>query len=63
MVFGEALLDGDLHPVARVRVHVGQRQQVRGPHKEVAVERVDGQTCRGKLSAGWSNMAWTDYQK
>ena len=40
----QVLLNGHLHSEARVRVHVGQGQQVRGTHKEVPMEGVDGQT-------------------
>lgn len=44
----QVFLDGHLDGKAGVRVDVGEGQQVRGTHKEVSVERVDGQSCREK---------------
>lgn len=44
----QVFLDGHLNREAGVGVDVGQRQQVCGAHKEVAVERVDGEACRGQ---------------
>lgn len=40
----QRVLDGHLDSEGRVWVHVGQGQQVSGAHKEVSVERMDGQT-------------------
>lgn len=42
----QVFLDGHLNRKASVWVHVGKGQQICGAHKEVSVERVDGQTCR-----------------
>lgn len=44
--FVQVFLDGHLNCKASVWVHVRERQQIRGAHKEVSVERVDGETCR-----------------
>lgn len=43
---GQRVFNGHLDREGRVRVYIGQGQQVGGAHKEVAVERVDGQTWR-----------------
>lgn len=40
---GQRVFDGHLDSKGRVRVHVGQGQQVSGANKEVPVKRVDGQ--------------------
>lgn len=42
----QVFLDGHLNCEASIRVDVGEGQQIRGTHKEVSMERVDGQTCR-----------------
>ena len=42
----QVLVDGHLHAEAGVRVHVRQRQQVRGSDKKVAVEGVQGHAAR-----------------
>lgn len=42
----QVVLDGHLNRKASVWVHVGEGQQIGRAHKEVSVERVDGQTCR-----------------
>lgn len=42
----QVFLDGHLNSKASIWVHVGKGQQICGAHKEVSVERVDGQTCR-----------------
>ena len=39
----QGVVDGHLDGEGRVRVHVGQGEQVCGAHEEVPVERVDGQ--------------------
>lgn len=41
----QVFFDGHLNRKASVWVHVGKGQQICGAHKEVSVERVDGQTC------------------
>lgn len=40
----QRVLDGHLDSEGRVRVDVGQGQQVSGAHKEVPMEGMDGQT-------------------
>lgn len=45
----QRLVDAELHREPSVRRHVGQRQQVRGAHEEVAVERVDGYPSGGNV--------------
>lgn len=42
----QVFLDGHLNRKASVWVHIGKGQQICGSHKEVSMERVDGQTCR-----------------
>lgn len=42
----QVFLDRHLNCKACIWVHVGERQQICGAHKEVSVERVDGETCR-----------------
>lgn len=42
----QVFLNGHLNCKASVWVHVGKGQQICWAHKEVSVERVDGQTCR-----------------
>lgn len=42
----KVVLDGHLNRKASVWVHVGEGQQIGRAHKEVSVERVDGQTYR-----------------
>lgn len=42
----QVFLDGHLDCEASVRIHVGEGQQICGAHKEVPVERVDGEPCR-----------------
>lgn len=40
----EALLVGDLHAISSIRIHVWQREQVRGAHEEVSMECMHLQT-------------------
>lgn len=48
----QVFIDGHLNSKTGVWVHIGKGQQVRGTHKEVSMERVDGKTCRGKEVGG-----------
>ena len=48
----QALIDGDVHGVAVVRVHVGQGEEVGGANEEVPVERVQTQPWGGRRVDG-----------
>jgi hypothetical protein len=39
-----------LHPEAGIRIDVGQGEEIRGPHKEVTVERVKGHPPRAPVN-------------
>ncbi len=57
----QIFINGHLNRKAGVWVYVGKGQQIRGAHKEVSMERVDGETCR---EMGNQNKSiWTDSNK
>ncbi len=39
-----------LHAEAGIRIDVGQGEKIRGPHKEVTVERVKGHPSRAPIN-------------
>lgn len=57
----KVFLDGHLNCEAGVWVDIGEGQQICGAHKEVSVERVDGQTCigteRNKNQLNWTALS------
>lgn len=42
----QVFFDGHLNCEASIWIHIWEGQQICGAHKEVPVERVDGQTCK-----------------
>ena len=43
----EVLIYCQINGIAMIRISIRQREKVCGAHKEVAVERVETETCRG----------------
>lgn len=54
----KVFLNGHLNCEAGVWVDIGEGQQICGAHKEVSVERVDGQTCIG-TERNKNQLNWT----